>query len=100
MIDRIQKIYGAGAIEPIKRRAGQKNPPSAPRESGAADGLEVSAFGREMAKAIAELRKIPDVRADRVQDLKKQIDSGAYRVDSEGLASRLIEAGLLRDLGD
>ncbi|QVL35289.1 flagellar biosynthesis anti-sigma factor FlgM [Aminirod propionatiphilus] len=98
MIDRIQKVYGVGAIDPVKRRTGQKSQTEGTAEGGGSDGLEVSAFGRELTKALGELRTIPDVRVDKVRELKDQIESGTYRVDSLGLASRLIEAGLLGDL--
>jgi flagellar biosynthesis anti-sigma factor FlgM len=34
-----------------------------------------------------------DVRADRVDALKTQIESGMYRVDAQGIAQRLVENG-------
>lgn len=101
MIDRIHKIYGTGGVEPVKRKVGRRaEGDGAAAIEGARDGVEVSSFSREMAHALSELRKVPDVRSDRVESLKGRIDRGEYRVDSAELASRLIEAGLLKDLGE
>jgi negative regulator of flagellin synthesis FlgM len=100
MIDRIHKIYGTGGVEPVKRKIGRKAEGDGAAIEGARDGVEVSSFSREMAHALTELRKVPDVRSDRVESLKGRIERGEYRVDSAELASRLIEAGLLKDLGE
>ena len=61
-----------------------------------ADGLAVSAFAREMAKISFEMSKIPDVREDRVKDLKRQVEEGTYDPNLQVLAGRLIWAGINR----
>jgi negative regulator of flagellin synthesis FlgM len=99
MIDRIQKIYGIGSVEPVKRKGGRKSEGDGVGE-GVRDGVEVSSFGREMSQALAELRKVPEVRTDKVETIRGQVERGEYRVDSSSLAARLIEAGLFGDLGE
>jgi len=46
-------------------------------------------------KIVEKLRKaledIPDIRVDRVEQLKKAIQRGAYRVDSEKIAQKILE---------
>jgi flagellar biosynthesis anti-sigma factor FlgM len=49
-----------------------------------------------MANISNELAKIPDVREDRVRDLKRQIEDGSYSVDLDALAKRLVWAGINR----
>ena len=49
-----------------------------------------------MAKASAELKKIPDVREDLVKDLKGQIAGGTYAPDMKKVANSLIAAGLMK----
>jgi flagellar biosynthesis anti-sigma factor FlgM len=44
------------------------------------------------------IRNEPDVRADRVSDVKRRIQEGAYEVDAERLAESLINASLREDL--
>lgn len=51
-----------------------------------------------MDKIRASLRNEPDVRAQRVADLKAKIDSGEFTVDSEKLAANMLTASLEEDL--
>lgn len=44
------------------------------------------------------IRATPDVRADRVDAVKQKIQSGAYRVDADRLASNLIAESLREDI--
>ena len=61
------------------------------------DGFEVSTFGKVMSKAMSELRKIPDVREDKVEALRSQIDNGSYSFDVNGLAAKLLQIGITRE---
>ena len=51
-----------------------------------------------MDKIKESLRNQPDVRAQRVADLKAKIDSGEFKVDSEKLAGNMLTASLEEDL--
>lgn len=44
------------------------------------------------------LRKIPDVREDRVAHLKKKITSGEYKVNGKDVADQMLREFLLEDL--
>ena len=48
------------------------------------NSAEVQKF-RELTK------KLPDVRQDKVDEIKKKIESGEYRVDAEAVAKKMIE---------
>ncbi|WP_024822524.1 flagellar biosynthesis anti-sigma factor FlgM [Aminobacterium mobile] len=90
MIDKIRGIYGPSPVGKVngKKYLGQ----SSAEET---DGVEFSAFAKELAKARTELKKVPDVRFEKVEELKKQIQSGQYRPDLHKVAEGLIRAGLL-----
>ncbi len=92
MIDKISGVYGPKAIDKLN---GKKTHPS-PRGEAPADGVEFSSFAVEMAKASAELKKIPDVREDLVKDLKGRIAGGTYAPDMKKVANSLIAAGLMK----
>jgi negative regulator of flagellin synthesis FlgM len=64
--------------------------------SEATDDLSVSSFAREMAGISNEMAKIPEVRQDKVDDLKNRIENGKYAVDTDALARRLVWAGITR----
>ncbi len=44
------------------------------------------------------IRNTPDVRADRVAELRERIQSGQYRVDAERLAQNLLAESLRDDV--
>jgi negative regulator of flagellin synthesis FlgM len=56
------------------------------------DSIEISKEGMGIAKYVSIAKTIPDVRAEKVDDIKSRIQSGDYKVSSEELASKIIEA--------
>jgi flagellar biosynthesis anti-sigma factor FlgM len=58
--------------------------------SGSKDRAELSEQARLLAKARVASQETPDVRSDRVQELKQQIASGAYSIPYQDLARRLL----------
>lgn len=51
---------------------------------------EISSKAKEMATARATAAGAPDVREDRIAELKKRIAEGKYEVDSNKVADKLI----------
>ncbi|MDR1515013.1 MAG: flagellar biosynthesis anti-sigma factor FlgM [Synergistaceae bacterium] len=92
MIEKINDISGVSPASGIKLKKGARQDETAFSQ----DGLAVSSFAREMANISNELAKIPDVREDRVGDLKRQIEEGSYSIDLDALAKRLVWAGINR----
>ena len=91
MIDKIPGVYGPGVMDKLNAKKGYK--PS--REEGKGDGVEFSSFAVALAKVSGELKKIPDVREQLVEDFKRQIAEGTYSPDMNQVARSLIGAGLL-----
>jgi flagellar biosynthesis anti-sigma factor FlgM len=61
--------------------------------------VEISDKARMMQKATELVRQMPEVRADRVAQLKKSIGDGSYHVDSAALADKLLDEHLNTDFG-
>ena len=59
------------------------------------DKVELSAESREIKKINDALEMTPDVRAERVAELKKLVQEGRYQVDSEALADKMIKESIL-----
>jgi negative regulator of flagellin synthesis FlgM len=59
-------------------------------EAPSGDTLEVSARGRELAKAQQAVDEAPDVRADKVAEIKQRIEDGTYQVPADVLARKLL----------
>jgi negative regulator of flagellin synthesis FlgM len=52
---------------------------------------EISGRAREFARAKEVAMAAPDVRSDRVAELKKKIAEGKYKVSAESIADRLVD---------
>lgn len=60
--------------------------------SGSADEkIVVSDLGKEVARIHEQLKKTPDVRVEKVQELKEKIDDGTYYVGSDQIAQKILE---------
>ena len=58
--------------------------------SAAPARAEISDKAKDLAKAYAVASAAPDVREDRIAELKKRIASGDYNVDSDKVADKMI----------
>lgn len=73
---KVSKSYGAGSIGSVN----------------ATDKVSFSNVGRDMHIAKAALNNVPDVREDKVAQLKASIAGGTYQVSPESFADKLIAA--------
>ena len=62
------------------------------------DTVDISDTAKRVNAAKEELNRIPDVREEKVAELRKQIENGTYKVDSEEIADKMIKDGFLNDL--
>ncbi len=59
------------------------------------DKVELSIQSQEIKKLNDALEMTPDVRADRVAELKKLVRENRYQVDSEALAEKMIDQSII-----
>jgi flagellar biosynthesis anti-sigma factor FlgM len=62
------------------------------------DRVLLSPMAKEIQMANSQLQGIPDVRTEKVTEIKNQISQGTYPVSSEKIAHRLIGESLLNEL--
>ena len=93
MIEKVNEVSGVMMPSSVKNK---KGPFFEQDMNSAHDALAVSDFAREMASISAEMKKVPEVRNDRVEDLRKQIEEGTYQPDLKLVAERLVWAGITR----
>jgi negative regulator of flagellin synthesis FlgM len=84
-----QATQGAQQAEREKQTAAE--------QSQATDKVELSEASRDVQKIQEVLKNTPDVRAEKVQELKSKIESGQYRVDAREIANKMI-SDLIQDL--
>jgi negative regulator of flagellin synthesis FlgM len=61
-----------------------------PKPAAPADTVEISAESRDLARAQEAVEAAPDVRADKVEQIKQSIADGTYSVPPEALARKLL----------
>jgi negative regulator of flagellin synthesis FlgM len=74
-------------------RAGQAGGPAA--IAGQEDSITLSQPAQEVRKVREFLSGLPEVREDRVAELRARIARGDYYVSDEELADRILESGAL-----
>ncbi len=91
MIDKIAGQYGVGALTKVKTKKGY----GVNNVKNDSDEASFSAFAVELARVAGELKSVPEVRQDLVDDLKKKVESGEYRPPLGKIAHNLFLAGIL-----
>lgn len=68
--------------------------PEGPSPAHRKDRVSLSPQARELRNAQRTLSAIPDVRAEKVEEIKARIADGSYRIDSEQIAAKMIREAL------
>ncbi len=56
------------------------------------DQVEISSFGKAYQVAKSAVSETPDVREDKITDLKARVENGTYDVSPEEFADKLLES--------
>lgn len=93
----IDNLHGKDAISGVKhdraeKTGGTKSIP-APGSKAALekDKIELSGKSAEVGKLVDQVKQLPDVRQERVVELKQKIASGDYDPSSEDIADAIIK---------
>ena len=62
-----------------------------------ADTVVISDAAKRIQEARRQLDDIPDVREDKVSQLRNQIQNGTYEINADKIAAKMIKEGLLND---
>ncbi len=65
-------------------------PPASGSGTGPSDSIRISKQGKEAAQLIDAIGKLPDVRTDKVSEVKQAMESGNYKVDASKVAQKMI----------
>lgn len=94
------KIISYGSIPDItKAYSSQRKDRSSTKQdvpaTGGEDTLELSVQAREMQDVKAALKDVREVREEKVEQIKKEIREGTYRVNAGKIAEGMIQERLL-----
>lgn len=62
------------------------------------DTVVISDTAKRIQEAQAQIQAIPDVRADKVAELRARIENGSYEIKPDKIADKMIRESLLNDL--
>jgi len=62
------------------------------------DEVVLSPEAKQIQKAKELIDALPDIREDRVAEIRARIEAGEYQIDGEKIASKIIEESLLNEL--
>lgn len=85
IVDRGEETSSASKVERVKAKLKNAS------ESSSGDKVSLSGDARLVAQAVKEAAGSSDVRMDRVEALKQQVQSGTYQPDSRKIAQKLID---------
>ena len=95
------KIYSNNNIDKIKIYASEVKPKRNSKETAASTSLKETSNNKDeilfsesaiqFARFKERLSNLPDVRHDKVAELKSRIQNGSYKVDTQKVADKLIE---------
>ncbi len=88
--EKIQKSDQASRTEKLRQIEKAKQEYKTPASSSSSTNTEISATAKDAAKAHAVAASTPDVREDRVAELKRKIAEGSYKIDSDAIAEKMI----------
>lgn len=78
--NKVNQVYNTSKINNVKKVGG----------SAFTDKLEISRTGNDYTLAKQVLDQIPDVRIDKINDIKNRMESGTYNVNMEEVAEKII----------
>jgi negative regulator of flagellin synthesis FlgM len=62
------------------------------------DSVELSTEAKIMQEAIKVLETLPDVREEKVEQIKQQIADGTYEIDSKKISEKMIKESVVNNL--
>jgi negative regulator of flagellin synthesis FlgM len=103
MVNTIERNQPAGikayTCQKTPRLREKENVPGIkPASDSREDRVLLSPMAKEIQMAKSQLQEIPDVRAEKVTEIKNQISQGTYPVSSEKIAHCLMGESLLNEL--
>lgn len=61
------------------------------KEKNLTDRVDISGEGRDMAALMSAISKMPDIRTDKVNAIKKAIEAGNYNIDAAKIADKILK---------
>jgi len=92
------KDVNAQMIQQYQRNEGV--PPAVDKQTGAAavkpeETVDLSTMARDIQQAKVEVSELPEVREEKVQEIKAQVENGTYNVSGEQIANKMVGESII-----
>ena len=88
------RIDNNGTVNGVQGiRSKTVRPVSSASETAAGDSVDLSVRAEDMLTAMDALKSAPEVRQDRVDAVRQQVDTGEYQVDEGAIADKILGLG-------
>ncbi len=77
-VQKVMKAYGNNKTEKVQKAALKE------------DQIDISQKGKDFQIAMEAYKNLPEVREEKINELREQINSGTYKVDKEKLAKAMV----------
>lgn len=95
---KISNIFGAAHAYRVNSRPKASQAADAGGRTGVADEVVLSKEAQDVLALKEKMNKLPEVRQQRVEQLRDLIDRGGYRPATADVAEKLLKSGVLNDL--
>jgi negative regulator of flagellin synthesis FlgM len=93
--DAIEAYVNQVQVKPKTEELSEKDPRQQAIKS---DTVVISETAKRIQAAQSQLETIPDVRSEKVADIKRRIEDGTYEIKPDKIAEKMIRESLLNDL--
>lgn len=90
-------MSGMDTLEQTSRKRNVEKVSANDKQNSAAvesDAVSISEKGKDVSEMTRTLKEMPDVRADKIADLKERIANGTYNISGRDIASKIINTAL------
>lgn len=95
---KISNVFGAAQAYRVNSRPKASQAPDAGGRTGATDEVVLSKEAQDVLALKEKMLKLPEVRQQRVEQLRELIARGGYRPDAKDVAEKLLKSGVMDDL--
>ena len=97
--NKVSPIQIDAYIQKAQDRNTQKTPvPQTKEPAMKEDTVELSQSAQEILKAKHRIDSIPDVREEKVAEIKNQINEGTYKIDGKKVAHNMLRETLIDEI--
>jgi negative regulator of flagellin synthesis FlgM len=93
--DAIEAYVSQVQVKPRPEEAAEKDPRP---QAITSDTVVISETAKRIQAAQSQLEAIPDVRSDKVAEIRRRIEDGTYEIQPDKIAEKMIRESLLNDL--